>query len=298
MIQKPMLAGKVEDIYSLRYPVMVSPKLDGIRALVVNGEVLSRNFKPIANDCVRAVLKKLGVPNGLDGELMVEGAEFSGVSSGIMSEDGEPNFYYNVFDYLYGGVDEPFRSRLQWAKKVVEEIDSPWVRLVPHYLVKTPEELTELESHFLAQGYEGLMVRDPNGPYKFGRSSTNEGYLLKLKRFVDSEAVILGVECQQSNQNEAGEDAFGHTKRSHSQAGMVDVEALGRFLVRDVKSGVEFSVGTGRGLTAELRKELWRKRNSLVGKLIKYKSQSIGEKDAPRFPVWLGFRDPRDMGGD
>ena len=71
--------------------------------------------------------------------------------------------------------------------------------------------------------------------------------------------------------------------------------ALGKFVVRDCKSGVEFECGTGQGLTKELRVELWKDRANLVGKFIKYKFVPSGSKDRPRFPVWLGFRDKIDM---
>ena len=43
----------------------------------------------------------------------------------------------------------------------------------------------------LNAGYEGLMLRDPNGIYKFGRSSVKENILLKVKEFMDDEAEII-----------------------------------------------------------------------------------------------------------
>ena len=297
-IQKPMLAGMVESVKALRYPVMVSAKLDGIRCLIVNGEAVSRNFKAIRNEFIRATLKRLHVPDGFDGELMVRGQEFSGISSGVMSADGQPDFYYNVFDSFHESPSEPFRNRQARVQRTTDTINDPRVRAVPHSIVHDPEELLKFEIWALEQGYEGVMVRDPNGPYKFGRSSTNEGFLLKLKRFEDGEAHIISILQQVSNQNEAGVDAFGRTKRSQAQDGMVLKEALGAFHVRDMKSGVEFDIGTGRGLTQTLRAQFWQAREGLIGKVVKYKSQKVGEKDAPRFPVWLGFRDAADMDGD
>lgn len=44
-----------------------------------------------------------------------------------------------------------------------------------------------------------------------------------------------------------------------------------------------------------LRSEIWNNQSKYIGKLVKYKSQKVGEKDAPRFPVFLGFRDLKDM---
>jgi DNA ligase-1 len=300
-IEQPMLSGKVQDIHKLTYPVMVSPKLDGIRCVIVNGRALSRNFKPIANLFIRKWLETyLSKMDGLDGELMVRGADFADVSSGVMRSSGEPDFYYNVFDWLRDDPTEPFHQRYDYLKDIVDNLslNEPWkgrLVLVPHYVVMNPEELTAYEEKFLAAGYEGIMVRDIMGPYKFGRSSDEEGYLLKLKRFVDSEAVVLSIEPQMRNDNEATEDALGRSKRSKVQSGLVATDKLGSFHVRDLTSGIEFDVGTGKGLTEERRKQFWRDRAHLIGKTIKYKSQPHGAKDAPRFPIWIGFRDPRDM---
>jgi DNA ligase-1 len=135
--------------------------------------------------------------------------------------------------------------------------------------------------------------RAPNGPYKFGRSSTNEGTLLKLKRFEDSEAEIIGVEELLSNQNDANKNALGHTERSSHKANMVPMGTMGCLNVRDLKSKVEFSIGTG--FDADTRAEFWKTRKTVIGKIVKYKYFASGSKDKPRFPVFLGFRDKRDM---
>ena len=67
---KPLLSATIEDTASLRYPVLVSTKLDGIRCLVIDGVACSRNLKPIRNAYIQ---KCIGKPeyNGLDGELIV-----------------------------------------------------------------------------------------------------------------------------------------------------------------------------------------------------------------------------------
>ena len=51
---KPMLAALCEDVTKLRYPVIASPKLDGIRALVIDGQLVSRTLKPIPNRYVQS----------------------------------------------------------------------------------------------------------------------------------------------------------------------------------------------------------------------------------------------------
>lgn len=290
-IKKPMLAGSVDNLNSVSYPVLCTPKLDGIRCVVVDGHALSRNFKPIPNRYIRGIIEQEAV-DGFDGEIIVKGKQFSGVSSSVMSKDGRSDFSYTVFDYCVNPL-EGYKDRMKRLSLV--EIGGEHIeRLFPKLIVNT-EELLSYETKCLTEGYEGVMLRSINSPYKFGRSTLREGWLLKLKRFTDSEAVILDIYEQMTNQNEAELDVFGYTKRSSHQDGKFGNDTLGGFVVRDIKSEVQFKIGTGDGLNNDLRKKIWKNQKSYIGKVVKYKSQKSGEKDKPRFPVFLGFRDSRDM---
>jgi DNA ligase-1 len=165
------------------------------------------------------------------------------------------------------------------------------VRIIPLYPIQLDNSaaLDAYEAECLQQAYEGVMVRTPGGRYKAGRSTVKEALLLKVKRFVDAEAVVVGVEELQHNDNEAVRDALGHSKRSSHQAGKTGAGVLGAMVVRD-RHGIVFKIGTG--FTAAMRAELWRQ--DLTGRLAKYKYQSVGTKVAPRHPVFIGFRDPAD----
>jgi DNA ligase-1 len=284
-----MLAGKVSDVDKLTYPRIATPKLDGIRCIIKDGKPVSRKFKDIPNRHVQRVLA--GLPDGLDGELMVDGT-FQDVSSAIMGREGEPKFSFQVFDYE---CPAPYRERLGKLRDIVETFEAAPLVYVPTTFVQDGDELLRYEEKVLGDGYEGVMLRTPDGPYKCGRSTEREGYLLKLKRFSDGEALVIGLEEMMHNDNVAEKDAFGRTKRSHAQAGMRPAGTLGRFLVRDIATGVDFEIGTGQGLTAALRKEIWTHQAAYVGKVVKYKSQPTGVKDKPRFPVWLGFREAGDL---
>jgi DNA ligase-1 len=147
----------------------------------------------------------------------------------------------------------------------------------------------------LNKGFEGTIVRDPDGRYKFGRSTMREGLLLKIKRFNDAEAVVVGVEELMHNGNEATLDRLGHSKRSSHKGNKMASGKLGALVVENVVNGkrVRFKVGTG--FKDNERKQLWSDRNSLIGRYAKYKSMEFGTKDAPRHPVFLGFRHKNDM---
>ena len=137
------------------------------------------------------------------------------------------------------------------------------------------------------------MLRAPDGPYKYGRSTFNEGYLVKVKRFLDGEAVIDSCEELMHNANEKTLVRNGKAHRNSKKEGKVGRNMLGAYNVRDVHTGVEFSVGSG--FTEAERMDLWDGANLNIGKVIKYRYFPSGSKERPRFPTFLGFRDPIDL---
>lgn len=292
MMTKPMLASAVDDVSKLIYPLIATPKIDGIRALKLNGKLVSRSFKPIPNEHVRASLEK-SLPDGLDGELVV-GKTFQDCSA-VMKKTGTPDFEFCVFDYFGSGLSVPYTERLALASQLVDSLANDSVWLLEPEQVNNESELLAFEQRILAAGYEGVMLRSLDGPYKCGRSTLKEHFLLKLKRFEDSEAEVIGFVEQMHNTNEAYTDEIGRTKRSSAKDGKVSTGLLGAFKVRDFKTGVEFEIGTG--LTAQQRSTYWSNRHKLVKRkaLLKYKFQPIGVKEKPRCPVFLGFRQKEDM---
>jgi DNA ligase-1 len=299
MITRPMKGEELEIendemLDSLNYPLLGTPKLDGIRSVKQGGRALSSSFKDIPNLYVQKKMKPL--PEGLDGELIVNADSFNQVQSGIMSEDGEPDFQFYVFDYVSVSLTQPYQDRIEALKKL--SLPSFCIKLIPTVL-NNKEELIAYEKKCLDEGYEGIMVRSPDGPYKCGKATVNQGWLLKVKRFKDSEAVIIGFEEQQENTNEKTVNELGKSTRSKHKAGMVLKNTLGKFLVREVGEtpwkGREFAIGTGEGLGIKLRQEVWDNKDKYLGKIVTYKYQEYGIKELPRLPIWKSFRDPRDM---
>lgn len=285
-----MLAGKCEDPQLLRYPLLASPKLDGVRALVKDGVVYSRNGLPIPNQLVQV---RFGAYHGFDGELIVGEATakdcYRQTMSGVMSADGKPNVRFHAFDrWDHQGV---FEARYEVLRNRVAR--DPLILAVDHRWATSAEELLRLEQKWVGAGYEGVMIRDPSGPYKAGRSTSKEGWLLKLKRFDDSEAEVIGVTELLSNNNAAQLDPLGRTKRSSAKAGLRPTGMLGALTVKDTASGQVFDIGTG--FDEKLRRELWLMRLELPLRVVKYKFFAGGDYEKPRFPVFIGFRDRIDL---
>ena len=293
-----MLAAEA-DLSKLRFPLMASPKLDGVRALVKDGVVLSRSLKPIPN---KHVQKTFGRPEleGLDGELIVGSPTAEDVYrqtvSAVMRHEGEPDVMFYVFDRFT--AVSPFYS-YDTRYRLIKACHDLQKGVVAHEALhfQCLKDLEAFENTCLELGYEGLILRDPSSPYKFGRSTVKEGYLLKLKRFRDSEARILAVEELMHNANEATTNELGRTERSSHKANQVPMGTMGALFVEDIHTGQQFRVGTG--FSAEERAWFWKYRDQLTGDtraFIKYKFFPVGVKDLPRHPSYLGIRNPMDLG--
>ena len=96
-IQKPMLAGNF-DPKKAKFPYIATPKIDGIRFLMIDGVAVSRTFKPIRNKHIQSLLSQY-LPDGVDGEL-TSGDTFQSSTSAVMTIEGEPEFKVWVFDYV------------------------------------------------------------------------------------------------------------------------------------------------------------------------------------------------------
>lgn len=289
-----MLAA-VADPARLRFPLMASPKLDGIRASVIGGKLLSRTLKRIPN---LHIYEALSDPRheGFDGELIIgdptDDDAYRNTVSGVMSIAGEPTYTWHVFDLH--DVPKPFGARLGQLRVEVSRAKRTQIVVHAHETINTPEELDDYEKRVIAEGYEGLILRDPLGAYKYGRSTVREGGMLKLKRFEDSEAIVLGMLEEMHNGNEAETNELGRTKRSTALAGLTGKGTMGALCVRDIYTEQVFNIGTG--FTASERLQWWYDQNLHIGKtVVKYKHFPIGVKDAPRHPVFIGIRDERDL---
>jgi DNA ligase-1 len=286
---RPMLAGPfVQKL--IRYPVLVQPKLDGIRAVHLDGCLWSRNERKIPNQFIQFICSQYRL-DFFDGELMVgdptaEDA-YRRTDSGVMSQHGEPDFTYMVFDLLTDGT---YDERRRTLSNRIKTLDSSRFKLVEQTWVENEDTLLRVEGGYVEKGYEGVILRDPEGTYKAGRSTSREGKLIKLKRFEDAEACVVGFEELYSNQNPKTVGAHGLTERTNHAANMVPMDTLGALKVRDVKSGAEFRIGSFKGLTLEDRRAIWQYQDLYLGKILTYKYQKVGGYDLPRFPIFKGWR--------
>lgn len=304
MIKRPMkaLSKPITDkqLEKLDYPVYCSPKLDGIRCVVINGQALSSTLKPIGNKYIQKTLSQYGY-EGMDGELIVgdptDPTCFNNTTGAVRREDGKPNFTYHIFDRFSNGessyVKFPYKQR--WLDGRFAFIDLPHVEIVEQHPINNPEDIMKYEKDCINEGYEGIMIRSPNGIYKEGRTTFNEQNIFKRKPILDDEAQIIGFGEQMTNLNEQKINELGLSKRASNKENKVGANTLGYFVVESTKFEKPFHIGTGNGLTQELRKEIWNNQEKYFGKYITYTFQGYGSMKAPRLPIMKGFREKNDI---
>lgn len=266
---EPMLAKDYKDyVPDFKSRVFVQPKLDGLRCINQNNELMSRNGKPFVT-CPH--LHQSVVI--LDGELYNH--EFKDNFNAIVSlikRDNPTEFeldetrraaQYWIYDFPQY-KDLPFSERhnklVEWFS-YSDNVQQGMI-LVPTFEVHSEEEIKERHAEFIGQGYEGTIVRIDGVPYETKRSKS----LLKFKDFIDEEFEIVGFE-----EGEGGR-----------------VGTIGKFICKhDKKPNVTFGANV-KGNHDYLR-QVWIDRESYIGKsaTVKYFNRTPekedGTGDKPRF---------------
>lgn len=301
----------VQKIFDRFGPMYISTKLDGVRGSIsFTKEVMSRTWKKISSKKIQEVFGHEYLM-GLDGEF-IAGSEtdpnaMQASNSATSKQSSQVIPTFNIFDHCISQDSDyteryndllnfqRFAANLKISNGYPEWCDH--VKVVKQELISSSQEARSRVESFIQEGYEGGMLRLPASPYKQGRSTLKEGYLLKLKIWADADAKILYAYEAQHNCNEATKNELGYTKRSSSASGKVPAGYLGGYHVRDLTTGIEFDIGIAvKGVwTLADRERLWKQRYEDIGKTIKYRYFPTGIVDKPRFPKFVAFRDPKDL---
>ena len=285
-----VMKGEPVVLEHLRYPLLVSPKLNGVRGYVRNGDVLSTSNKLLPNVNLQ---DKFRTAEHLDGEFIVGDPSdtqnsLNRTTSVVMSDEKPVDgLKFYAFDHVKN-TDWRFIDRIE----LLQETKHPGVIIIRHELIHSEAELLVKEVEYLKAGYEGLITRDPLAQYKFGKSTAKQAWMGKMKRFKDDEAVIIGFVEGQKNNNVKVVSETGRSKRSSAKAGKEAKDTLGS-LVCLWKNGQTFNIGTG--FTDDEKAYIWTNQAEYLNQLAKFKFFELGSGDVPVLPVWLGLRDRRDL---
>ena len=291
-----LLPNEQVNIKDMKYPLVASYKLDGIRACFIDGELYSRSLKLLPNihlhDKFKA-LKAYSHANNciLDGELYCTSIPFNDLSGIIRSDDHElpKDLEFWCFDLLTKD-NLPFEQRYQAYRKLDNQF-APYFHPVVQTLVT---DATTVEVSFevaLQNGFEGLVLRNPNSYYKFGRCTAKSGDAYKAKPYQDFDAKIIGVTQATvvDPKAEKTTNELGRSVTSKKVGDRILINKAATFIV--LYNGKEN--GVSLSMTDEEKKEIWLNKKDYIGRWIQYKGLLVGSKDVPRHSVFIRYRDDK-----
>lgn len=309
---KPLLATNYDE-KKLVFPLGAQPKIDGVRGLTTEGHLTGRSLKKHKNKYATAFYS---IPEyaHLDGELAAQEETHSDLcritSSALSTIKGEPFTIWHVFDCLRKEVvAAPYVERHKYLTQLVAYEHSQGrcmnAKVVPMTVCETLGELLALDEQWLEMGYEGTIIRRLNAPHKEGRSTVLQGQLLRIKRFIEAEALVVAIEEGNANENVAKTNELGRTFRTSHQENkvpnghvgnmqcrvLVDVEWEGSIVL---KADQVITVSPGN-MDHGMRKHYFENPSELVQKIITFKFFPKGIKDKPRFPTFKCLRSVEDM---
>ena len=262
-----MLAKPFEEkrLSKWKVPYLVQPKIDGDRARIKDGVLVSSEGNEIKSvpHIVEALKDLLIEGVQFDGELVVPGMchqDIHGIIGRTVNlHPDHEKVEYHIFD-LVGKSPQSLRSLSlsTWRKRIEER---PCIKVVRTDAAYTMEDIIINLNDYIADGYEGIILRNREACYEEKRS----GNIMKLKPMKKDTYPIVGFEQEV--------DKDGYLKNS-----------LGAFVCRR-KDEEKFNVGTGPVLTKRGREDLWRSRYSLIGMRLEIKYQYLTRKGIPRGPA-------------
>ena len=252
----------------IKFPCYAQRKLDGVRCVAIAGQGLfSRNGKATSKHLthIRAEVDRLPVGTVLDGELYSDTLTFQEIvglvkKATLKAGDAEKmaQIHLCVYDTIRDGTNE---SRNAWLTETFKQGFTA-LRLLPTVTCVSVDDVKTLHASYVAEGYEGLILRNKAGLYKVGHRSCD---LQKYKEFEDAEYVVSGFK-----------EGDGVEK------GCVIWECK-------TAAGQMFAVRP-RG-THEQRTEDFKNAAKYMGKKLTVRYQELTTDGIPRFPVGIAFRD-------
>lgn len=254
----------------IRFPCYAQRKLDGVRCVAIAGRGLfSRNGKPLSAHltAIRAEVDTLPAGTMLDGELYSDTLTFQEIVGLVKKEtlrDGDEarvsQIHLCVYDTIREG--ETNKTRKKWLECLFASNTFTHLRLLPTVVCNSIGDAKYFHALYVAEGYEGLILRNVGGLYKVGFRSAD---LQKYKEFLDEEFRIVGFK-----------EGDGVEKRCVLWTCVT-------------ASGLLFDCRP-RG-SHEERRATFLRGGDFVGKQLSVRFQEWTDDGKPRFPVGIAVRD-------
>jgi ATP-dependent DNA ligase len=163
-----------------RTPVITQPKLDGERARNDGSDLFSSEGNPIISvpHINVAIEEQVLGSFALDGELWHPDLSFSEIDSRVSRQSYKTlhplahEIGFHVFDI----IDETMKQHIRTIFLADSSLQPP-LFMVPYKVATSFDQIMEQYQEYLAQGYEGIIVRQINQKYVTKRST----FMLKFK---------------------------------------------------------------------------------------------------------------------
>lgn len=294
----PFLAPNEKiELQNIQLPLMVSYKLDGIRCIFKEGQMYSRALKQFPNVQLRKRFEHLASLSKekdliFDGELLAKSVTFNELSGLTRQLDKElpQDLYFYCFDVIkHKEFNRPFADRLS---DMIELKGQKFTEVLAQKYMVNYEAIGLYFKEALNWGCDGLILRNPIGRYKFGRATSKENLIYKLKPFQTFDAkiidIIQGTEVNPEADKKTNE--LGYSVTSKKKGDRILIERACDFVVLYENKELKVSIA----MTNEEKEEVWKNRKQYIGRMIEYKGMLVGAKDLPRHPVFLRFRNDKE----
>jgi ATP-dependent DNA ligase len=276
-----MLApSELPEISSVNLPVYIQPKLDGFRCVYKDGLLWSRTGKPFGNKNLIKHFEDLQrVKNYvLDGELYIHGIPFQQLTSILNTEEAKlpSEVKYFVYDCIPNKDWEQQKTKLIYEKRlslIRETLNDKVANYkkvidVSTDLCSNAGDVINFYKEHLKQGYEGSMLKDPNGFYRWKRVTVKSGEMLKLKPFKSVDLEVVDIY--------AGEGKF---------------EGIAGGIICKYNNS---TVSVGSGFDILTRKALAQTPNNFIGKTVEIKYfEKTEDGNSLRFPIFERWREDK-----
>jgi len=218
-VVKPMLAKQADKVTNTKIydkEWYASRKIDGLRCLIYMGDdgelhTSSRGatnydtamFEILNNETLIECFKN---HPGLimDGEAYHHGYTLQQLNSiartvkDCKDMEALQFYWYDVVD-----LNKPFKDRLKFMMSIRDELQLQFqpdcqfkntlrIQFVPQVIVKGWDNMMNLHNQYVSEGWEGLVIRDPERPYK-PNGRTND--MIKIKVYKDDCFKVVGKEA-------------------------------------------------------------------------------------------------------
>ena len=279
--RRPMLAHKYQDrgkSVDWEKDNYASTKLDGIRCFIFvdndgNCTFESRTGKEFKYfQHIELEVQSKNITNAiLDGELYSENISFEQICSLVNSDDYVPEEDVEIKFYIYdmilnNNLDETFENRYKRYSSIFDTNIDNHIISVTQTLVKSEEDMKILAAQFVSEGYEGLMLKQGDAKYDFGKRSVA---LLKYKEMHSDEFKIKDIFIAENDPERVQIELY-----------------IDPFNLQET-----FKIGTLKGNKEENYNNYYLNKNNLIGKWLTINYQTLTSYGVPLFPVGIAIRE-------